>query len=1243
MKKNLFPLTHLRFSIFIISIFIGVIVINFLEDLSTTTYNVQQKVSSKSFNQLPMQFEKNLGQAESEMVFLLRNPDLELLLSPTKAIMSLRQTITPGQKSQETFRSSVTMGLANSNPNANGEGLGELLTKSNYFIGNDPAKWQTRIPNYKKVLFSEVYPGVDLVYYAKNGKLEFDFNLFPGADPKIIKLEFQEDNNAILNKDGKLILKVGLDSLIFREPIAYQEIDGIKNQILASYVQLNKKSFGFVIDNYDETEVLVIDPVIEYSTFLRSSWRGEDIAVDKDGFVYITGDDCCDVFVTKLHPDSSDFIYTTYFGGDMDDFGLGIDVDTAGYVYVTGETQSDNFPLQNAKQSEFGGTLWLDGDAFVTKLSKNGSSLEYSTYLGGDSRDIGSDIKVDIDGNAYIAGETISWDFPVENAYQESLKTIDIYNWGSDAFITKYKPDGSGFVFSTYFGGGAGDEALALTLDSERNIYITGFTWSLDLPTTAGVYRSEGKAGDAFVTKMNAEGNDLVFSTYLTGENDPNFSNVEWGTGIAVNGDREVYVVGKTWSPLFPTVNAIQENHGGNLDGFVTKLKPDGSDLLFSTFLGGSGHEEHLKIALDAGGNAFITGQTGSDNFPIEKPIEEPIQNSLKGLLDAFVSGISSDGKKLFISSYLGGSEWDQGRGIAVADNSHIFITGHSNSVDFPLVSPLKESASGGFVTEISLDETDITWSNKTATFNLPNGISIFEGTRIFPKLKIYYIDADLNIPELSIRPYIRGAGSKQTVNTFNKNVGAYASINGGFFYKSDILSAVVYPKEIKAKNIKKVTRKVNNIEQKYPVIRSLFSMKNDKSFSVDWIYHISNQVFIDEIFTYENPLAYVRNDPNPKSVPSANNGEYYSNILTGIGGGPVLIKDGKIKVTYDEEILWGSGVGYANRDPRSAVGYTADKHIIMIVADGRSAISEGVGLPELAEIMSNLGCVEALNLDGGGSSQMAIGNTFVNIPSDPVARAVPSILSIIHIDSLNLNKTPVLNYVIDTEGSNIEKVGSWSESSSPGAYGSSNALLIPAGVGNNYISYNLEIPHEAEYELYAWWVADTDRCMDSPFIIDHKNGTDTIRMDQSENGSFWNMIGNFTFTGTNSDRVKITDGGTTVGYICADAIRIVSEDKITSNGSQIESLPVYFKLRQNYPNPFNPSTTIKYSIPIQNKVTLEVFDALGSEVATLVNKEQPQGNYEVEFDGAELTSGIYFYRLKTNKYAEIRKMILLK
>ena len=663
----------------------------------------------------------------------------------------------------------------------------------------------------------------------------------------------------------------------------------------------------------------------------------------------------------------------------------------------------------------------------------------------------------------------------------------------------------------------------------------------------------------------------------------------------------------------------------------------------------GNHWEGGLDIEVDLGGNAYIAGSTQSSDFITKNPL----QSSLNGLVDVFVTIIESDGSAIVFSTFLGGSntegfaDWDGQDGVAVDLNRNVYVTSRTNSADFPLKDSLQGIFGGSgdaFVTKIDID-MKINWIETTSQYTLPEGIRIFDGTRSEPKLKVFYIDADLNRPELSVRPYIRG--TKTNVKNFNHLVDAYASVNGGFFYGSSILSAVVYPTEVKARNVDSLKRKINNIEKWYPVIRGFFGMKKDRSLSVDWIYHITPHR--DGIYTFTDPLSYTRNDTEPKSKPQPSFGSEYSNLLTGIGGGPVLIKNNTIRVTYNEEVLWGgSGVGFDNRDPRTAVGYTANNHVIMLVADGRSNKSKGVGLPELASIMKDLGCVEALNLDGGGSSQLAVGNSFVNIPSDPTPRVVPSILSIIHTNALHLHDTPLLELHLDTEGADTEKVGDWTESAETGSFGSSNALVIQSGEGLNHVTYHLGLSQEADYEVYAWWVADADRSEDAPYIIYHKNGTDTVRVDQTINGSFWNIIGNYTFTGTASDIIKITDGGTTGGTICADAIRIVSYDNATGFPSPISHSAGAIKLLQNYPNPFNQETQIKYQLPSTSEVKIIVFNVKGQKIKTIIAEKQGAGWHIVTWDGKDLngdqvSSGIYFVQVEADGFKAVKQMMLTR
>ncbi|MEP0861450.1 MAG: phosphodiester glycosidase family protein [Ignavibacterium sp.] len=529
-----------------------------------------------------------------------------------------------------------------------------------------------------------------------------------------------------------------------------------------------------------------------------------------------------------------------------------------------------------------------------------------------------------------------------------------------------------------------------------------------------------------------------------------------------------------------------------------------------------------------------------------------------------------------------------------------------------------------------------ITWTEITSNYNLPSGIKVFQGDRATPKLKIFYIDADMNNPDLVIHPYI--TSPNKLVKDFVPFVGAYAGVNGGFFGGSTSYSAIVYPYEVKAQNVAAVTR----FSQSYPVIRSFFGMKADKTFDVEWIYHFGNNV--DDIYKFSAPMPYTNNQQTPLPPPQQSAGTVYSNLLVGIGGAPTLVKNGQVNVTYDQEIMWGSGVGYDNRDPRTAVGYTANNHVILIVADGRQINSEGVGLPELAQIMIDLGCVEAMNLDGGGSTQMAVGNQYVNNPSEQ--RAVPTILTITHKDSLHLPPTIQFEKIIDTSDPECSLIGSgWFTSANPGYWGNTPAYLNPVGDGSAYAEFRPQFPADATYEVYGWWVSSSNRCQDTPFIIRHKNGIDTVRVNQVQNGSMWSYIGTYNFSPDTAQKILISNAGTTGTYIVADAIKIISYDPATPVEEEINLIPTEFILYQNYPNPFNPSTKISWQFPVGSWQTLKVYDILGNEVATLVNEYKNAGYHEIEFDASvfNLKTGIYFYQLRSDTFIQTKKLIFLK
>ncbi|MBI4491031.1 MAG: SBBP repeat-containing protein, partial [Deltaproteobacteria bacterium] len=393
----------------------------------------------KSYGKLPLSFEVNQGQTDSQVKFLSRGRGYTLFLTSTEAALVLKQQAagsrqkTAGSKQQagQTQRSALQTVLrmklvgANLNPEIAPEAL---VGKVNYFIGNDASKWRTNIPTYANVHYQGVYPGVDLVYYGQQGQLEYDFIVSPGADPTAIRLAFEGAGKIEIDDQGDLVLSTDGGEIRLRKPFVYQEVDGVKKEIQGSYVLnpkskiQNLKSVGFQVAAYDVSKPLVIDPVLNYSTYL---------------------------------------------GGSGNDAGMGIAVDSTGNAYVTGYTDSVNFPTLNAVQGPQGGT-----DAFVTKVSPNGSALLYSTYLGGSGNDVGSGIAVDSAGNAYVTGSTDSTNFPTSLALQ--------FDQGAtDAFVTKLSPNGSALLYSTYLGGAANDAGHGIAVDSTGNAYVTGYTDSV--------------------------------------------------------------------------------------------------------------------------------------------------------------------------------------------------------------------------------------------------------------------------------------------------------------------------------------------------------------------------------------------------------------------------------------------------------------------------------------------------------------------------------------------------------------------------------------------------------------------------------------------------------------------------------------------------------------------------------------------------------------------------------------------
>ncbi|MBN2780637.1 MAG: phosphodiester glycosidase family protein [Candidatus Marinimicrobia bacterium] len=529
----------------------------------------------------------------------------------------------------------------------------------------------------------------------------------------------------------------------------------------------------------------------------------------------------------------------------------------------------------------------------------------------------------------------------------------------------------------------------------------------------------------------------------------------------------------------------------------------------------------------------------------------------------------------------------------------------------------------------------EIVWTDMTGSYDLASGITLMKGTRSSPALECFYLDADLNDTAIALRPY--SAALAKTVKSFAADVNCIAAVNGGYFGGNIPYSTVIYPGEVKAVNVQTVTRN----SQSYPLIRSMFSLNSEFTPQIDWVYHFGQS--LEDVYRFAAPLNYTYNDPAPRPVPLRSEGTPMEGLLTAVGGGPVLVKDSSIYISYNEEVMWGSGVGLDNRDPRTAVGYTSDGHVILLVADGRQTHSEGLSLPDMAALFLQLGCVAALNLDGGGSTQMAVPGTDINRPSEQ--RAVPAILALTYRDSCKLPPESDHSVIIDTEDSWATRSGSWFASANAGYWGGSKAMLSGRGDGSSIYRFYTALNETARCDVYAWWVADPNRSSETPFVIIHQDGRDTVRMNQQQGHAQWNKLGTFSFSQNEEHAVIVSNLASTGNYVVADAVKLSSATPISlmEPTSVHQAGPRSCDLLSVYPNPFNPQTSIRYSLDTNRNIKLEVFDIQGNRIITLAEGRQEAGNYLVVFNGSEIPAGIYFCAMTQDEFQYIEKITLLK
>jgi hypothetical protein len=731
-------------------------------DFAPTTPHANSAVVP-SFGHLPLMFEPNQGQTDPSVKFMARGSDYALFLTADDAVLAL-QDAAPSRK-QAGAASVIHMKLAGAQANSQLRGSDLLPGRSNYLIGNDSSRWQRNVPQYARVRYTEVYPGIDLIYYGKQGELEYDFEVAPGADPNQIQLNLE--GSKVKLAAGDLVLETAGGSIRLQAPRLHQSEGATQTPVDGRFVLLAEHKVGFEVGRYDRSKTLVIDPVLSYSSYL---------------------------------------------GGTGSESLPSIAVDTGSNFYVAGATNSATFPGTSTSSYQQTLAAGAISNVFVAKFDPSGATLLFATYLGGSGADTSAGIAVDVGGNPYIAGTTTSTNFPVtQTAFESAPKTLHVQH----AFVTQLDATGSHLIYSTYLSGSGTDTASAMTLDNKGFVYIIGITSSSDFPTapSAGTLQTKLQGANAFfISKLqtNTSGtNSLPFSSYFGGGNPSNgtvaggaiaVDNNAAGSNIYITGGTNYVFTGSNTTTDFPITNAVQSCLNTPVaagatppttcspppglqpsDAFVAKINPGattGPQLLYCTYLGGTADDVGLGIGLDASGNAYITGSTSSTDFqPAATGSPTAFQSTNGGGADAFVAKISNpitgtgttSNLQLTYFSYIGGSARDFGAGIVVDGIQGARVIGTTGSANLPVLNAIQSTAGGGtdaFIARLDTVKGTNTGSNQFLTYLGGSGNDTGTGIAIDTSTTTTYITGETvstNFPKTA-SPFQSGLQGPQDV-----------------------------------------------------------------------------------------------------------------------------------------------------------------------------------------------------------------------------------------------------------------------------------------------------------------------------------------------------------------------------------------------------------------------------------------------------------------------------------------------
>jgi hypothetical protein len=706
-----------------------------------------------------------------------QHPHLNVFgVNPSSASAQGRRIETDGETRTAFLTDLVRMQVVGADPGSKPVAEGRLPGTVNYIRGQDPLRWHTGITTFERVRYAAVYPGIDLVYYGNQRQLEYDFVVAPGADSDAIRLHFAGASRLGVAGNGDLLIDAPNGQITFHRPDVYQTIGNGKRRVPGTFRLLADNSVGFALGRYDHARPLVIDPVLAYSTYFGGS-NAEfvtAVAADANGNAYVTGltisedfpltagafqsvnyatpsNAVSTAFISKFNASGTALLYSTYLGGiavsntlhQQGDYGKAIAVDASGNAYVTGYTYSADFPITSGafqKGNQAANVHLATG--FVTKLNATGTGLIYSSYLGGSLLDELTGITIDTSGNAYVAGVSFSADYPTTSGVFQKVNNSAAAN-GFNLVVSKINPAGSALVYSTYLGGGSSDGGTLgniywtnpIVVDKSGNAYVAGFTTSGDFPVTAGAYQTTNQGSfNVTVTKLNPTASKLLYSTYLGG------NTTSISEGLALDSSGNAYVAGYTSDTDFPvtkgafqTVNRADTNTSvsstANQNGFLTKLNPTGTALVYSTYLGGTtgpwGGDQIYDLALDASGNAYVTGSAMSADFPVTTNAYQAKNAGATHCCDytaytsnGFLTEMNPTGTALVYSTYLGGSgtqnpdgpggSGDSAYALALGKSGNVYVVGFTTSSNFPVTAGAFEAKydtqqNTGFVADFNL------------------------------------------------------------------------------------------------------------------------------------------------------------------------------------------------------------------------------------------------------------------------------------------------------------------------------------------------------------------------------------------------------------------------------------------------------------------------------------------------------------------------------------------------------------